>query len=281
MGVAMGTATLISTSRATPHSNTLAVAILALMAVPALFGVATSANAVTVPDGRLNGSTLCASASNPCSPQLLFPTNTQASYSQAGGTSSVTASFNLGPSPSLFVTGTASGDANAQASITYLYFIELVGPSGTVPLTVNTTGSAIGSADASVDLLNTATLNVPYQALTGAGTVSVFDNGYIVNPSTPGTSFNRSDVVNITEGVVYEVGMNVRVVLDSSNPLGTASVDPFFQFPDGYTLVISSGVGNSPLSETPLPAALPLFAGGLGALGLLGWRRKRKAIAPA
>ena len=31
--------------------------------------------------------------------------------------------------------------------------------------------------------------------------------------------------------------------------------------------------------ETPLPAALPLFATGLGALGLLGWRRKRKAAA--
>ena len=28
---------------------------------------------------------------------------------------------------------------------------------------------------------------------------------------------------------------------------------------------------------TPLPAALPLFATGLGALGLLGWRRRRKA----
>jgi hypothetical protein len=28
---------------------------------------------------------------------------------------------------------------------------------------------------------------------------------------------------------------------------------------------------------TPLPATLPLFATGLGALGLLGWRRKRKA----
>jgi hypothetical protein len=28
---------------------------------------------------------------------------------------------------------------------------------------------------------------------------------------------------------------------------------------------------------TPLPAALPLFATGLGALGLLGWRKKRKA----
>ena len=29
----------------------------------------------------------------------------------------------------------------------------------------------------------------------------------------------------------------------------------------------------------PLPAALPLFTTGLGALGLLGWRRKRKALA--
>jgi hypothetical protein len=31
-----------------------------------------------------------------------------------------------------------------------------------------------------------------------------------------------------------------------------------------------------PFSAVPIPAALPLFAGGLGALGLLGWRRKRK-----
>ena len=31
----------------------------------------------------------------------------------------------------------------------------------------------------------------------------------------------------------------------------------------------------------PLPAALPLFASGLGAMGLLGWRRKRKAQAAA
>ena len=31
--------------------------------------------------------------------------------------------------------------------------------------------------------------------------------------------------------------------------------------------------------ETPLPATLPLFVTGLGALGLLGWRRKRKNAA--
>jgi hypothetical protein len=33
--------------------------------------------------------------------------------------------------------------------------------------------------------------------------------------------------------------------------------------------------------HTPLPAALPLFATGLGAMGLLGWRRKRKKNAAA
>jgi hypothetical protein len=37
----------------------------------------------------------------------------------------------------------------------------------------------------------------------------------------------------------------------------------------------------STVSTVPLPAALPLFATGLGALGLLGWRRKRKAAAIA
>jgi hypothetical protein len=35
------------------------------------------------------------------------------------------------------------------------------------------------------------------------------------------------------------------------------------------------------LPEVPLPAALPLFATGLGVLGLLGWRRKRKAASLA
>ena len=41
-----------------------------------------------------------------------------------------------------------------------------------------------------------------------------------------------------------------------------------------------SGFDYSPTAAaTPRPAALPLFATGLGALGVLGWRRKRKTAA--
>ena len=46
-------------------------------------------------------------------------------------------------------------------------------------------------------------------------------------------------------------------------------------------LVESRSTTFEPVSQVPLPAALPLFATGLGALGLLGWRRKRKAQAAA
>jgi len=43
--------------------------------------------------------------------------------------------------------------------------------------------------------------------------------------------------------------------------------------------VVDPGTWSGPISATPLPAALSLFASGLGVLGLLGWRRKRKAQA--
>jgi hypothetical protein len=59
---------------------------------------------------------------------------------------------------------------------------------------------------------------------------------------------------------------------------------PFDQWYNGLgnTLGFQDSHGASgDFQVTPLPAALPLFATGLGGLGLLGWRRKRKAQAIA
>jgi hypothetical protein len=48
-----------------------------------------------------------------------------------------------------------------------------------------------------------------------------------------------------------------------------------------FNLISLTDGSETPPGATPLPAALPLFVGGLGALGLLGWCRKRKAAALA
>jgi hypothetical protein len=58
------------------------------------------------------------------------------------------------------------------------------------------------------------------------------------------------------------------------------SLDPIeFKNPQGGLFVSKSFDTDPNLATTPLPAAFPLFASGLGALGLLGWRRKRKGAA--
>jgi hypothetical protein len=56
---------------------------------------------------------------------------------------------------------------------------------------------------------------------------------------------------------------------------------PTFFWPAGDAMGLQFDFVNVEASAVPLPAALPLFAAGLGAMGLFGWRRKRKAAAHA
>ncbi|MGO9682013.1 MAG: VPLPA-CTERM sorting domain-containing protein [Beijerinckiaceae bacterium] len=66
---------------------------------------------------------------------------------------------------------------------------------------------------------------------------------------------------------------------DQSNPL---IGHPFIYIDQGEFNAASGLIPfglTGDITATPLPAALPLFATGLGAMGLLGWRRKRKNAA--
>jgi hypothetical protein len=62
-------------------------------------------------------------------------------------------------------------------------------------------------------------------------------------------------------------------------PIGATLVSEGSPFTFNNTNITASAV--SDVDAVPLPGALPLFATGLGALGLLGWRRKKKVQAAA
>jgi len=76
----------------------------------------------------------------------------------------------------------------------------------------------------------------------------------------------------------------------TSSPDLVLSWDPEATYPNGnlllggstdfpsYDMVFRTYYDDGSIAA-PLPAAFPLFASGLGALGLLGWRRKRKNAA--
>jgi len=80
-------------------------------------------------------------------------------------------------------------------------------------------------------------------------------------------------------------GLNPITGLADKGYLGFTSDSPIYGFQWDTTLGREFNTGFTNISvvaavnPVPLPAALPLFVTGLGALGLLGWRRKRKNVA--
>ena len=137
----------------------------------------------------------------------------------------------------------------------------------------------------------------------------------IVNTSPVGTMFdfgsvNAGDTLtfvlqNVTEG--YSVSSNPAANVDGDQHVySVAYTNPgpfqitgipsgiFVAFEDRLPPPYNPGTAtdwdynddsfvftNVSSTTTPLPATLPLFASGLSALGLLGWRRKRRAAALA
>ncbi len=93
-----------------------------------------------------------------------------------------------------------------------------------------------------------------------------YDGGTLTLSSDPSAPKTLTDDTYITIGI-NGFGL-LKPAADVWYSLST--------LPDAVT---SSGGPGSVTGTTPIPGALPLFAGGLGAISLLGWRRKRKNIA--
>jgi hypothetical protein len=86
-------------------------------------------------------------------------------------------------------------------------------------------------------------------------------------------SIDQSTLTNGTEFFAFfEIPVNATT--DSINPLIPSGTISF-----GGSAGVLGTISDLSVTETPLPASLPLFICGLIAFGLFGWRRKRKNAA--
>ena len=93
----------------------------------------------------------------------------------------------------------------------------------------------------------------------------------LTDPTAPSGVFDWDSV--FTSGILNASTRLAELTLAFSRNSGAST--------DAYADDISLVFSDTSISPVPLPAAFPLLIGGLGMLGLLGWRRNRNAVEAA
>jgi hypothetical protein len=211
--------------------------------------------------------------------------------------------------PSAYNTGDGQYGSNAYYSGNLTYYFEIGGPTSSVAVNAKAvaayTTSALPSGGLASGVINfnvtqLDTFGDPISPDVIRDTTGSIAAGSYHNP-TAATSggFTENGTYNLLTNTIYRVAMQVIAQVSivntgSSDPAATggsasilASLDPTFAIASGvanadqYSFVFSDGIGNAspPVSNTPVPAALPLFVSGLGLFGLFGVRRNRRGAA--
>ena len=206
--------------------------------------------------------------------------------SSSSATAATVYTVDLPPTGDLTLTGTITTDGNLGAltlsnfldwdltvsstslSASYEFFGPAHGP---------TSNSTLRLAYDNVVATNT-TLFLPYPGVFDleAGGCNACGQA-VVTPSPPGFNVEYFRVCN-SAGACDEVEIGLSL---SGVQLADAGVQTSSDNNDQGGNNNDQGENNNDqgnnLSQVPLPATLPLFATGLAGLGLLGWRRKKKA----
>jgi len=185
----------------------------------------------------------------------------------------------------------AVGNVKADAGSNLYYYIEFAtlpgGPTtvsrrveGTVSATIGETTEGAYVDEQSHN--HSSALFYIYDGKGNGDLVSQAANADLtVNPLGSTQMINFDQVVTFKTNLIYEIVMTSSAVADYDH-FASAFSDPYIDIsglPDGVTFLESANIGDSLPGATPIPAALPLFGSGLAALGVVGWRRKKKVAA--
>ena len=174
---------------------------------------------------------------------------------------------------------TSAGGDNIQTTLTFTGFVASANTGMKVwdDLTPNFGGLGVGTGESGADTIDqingTNILTLTFTSpITLTGVATLFDGAH--------TPFGNGDPLSNTTGFFLLNGNAVSFSNANKNLLNlTGTVFTFEEDGSSDPQFYVSGLAYT--SVTPLPAALPLFAGGLGLLGMFARRRKQKASAIA
>jgi hypothetical protein len=178
--------------------------------------------------------------------------------------------------PKLSATMTATSFDGVGVSTSLTYYMEILGPSGSVQIGLQASGNATTTAfSASGIALSriSLTINGNFDDVSGLFYTACSTQC----PLGSDTSFSV-DTTHMfkTDGHIYQIQMSASV--NGFNATGSAWVDPFFDAPSGYTIITSDGIGNLPLfsSAVPEPSTWALMILGFAGVGFMAYRRRSK-----
>jgi hypothetical protein len=108
----------------------------------------------------------------------------------------------------------------------------------------------------------------------GAGALGTFNTFLAESASVP-----ASIVLGGSQGdlsLLFSLSLSQLIAAGGGPIEGGSNTGSCIQSPGLLCDAAQNFTGNASLSQTPLPAAFPLFATGVGILGFTGWRRKRR-----
>ena len=265
-----------------------------------VFAVATSASASTVElldvqwnqgsvyaQVNLNGTDNPSTDTKPVDAPGTPKAHASLSAGSQSGTASASVTVSLKPSQELLAsasTDSVGALATADAVVQLTYQIEILGAPGLVDLTVQSKSysTSAGAGDASTEL---DLKGMPGPIVGGPSVGYTYETGS--NGGAPlggfAESFNLNETYTTQADLPFAVSMLVSAAsqnFSTGSGSGTSYLDPYFSVPNGYSILLSNGVGNSLPPAVPEIPTWSMMLFGFSGLGfwVYRYRTSRKAV---